>query len=46
VDDIETRATIVNTREGHKVVIPNAVLFTNPVDVAGRSERSARRMSA
>ena len=46
VDDIETRATIVTTREGHKVIIPNAVLFTNPVAVAGRPERSAQRMSA
>jgi small conductance mechanosensitive channel len=45
VDDIETRATTVTTREGHKVVIPNAVLFTNPVAVA-RPERGAQRISA
>lgn len=33
VDDIQTRATIVTTKEGNKVVIPNATLFTNPVAV-------------
>lgn len=35
VDDIQARATVVTTKEGRKVVIPNAVLFTNPVAVAG-----------
>lgn len=35
VEDIQTRATIITTAEGRKVVIPNAVLFTNPVAVAG-----------
>jgi small conductance mechanosensitive channel len=34
VDDIQARATVVTTKEGRKVVIPNAVLFTNPVAVA------------
>jgi small-conductance mechanosensitive channel len=33
VDDIQTRATIVTTKEGNKVVIPNATLFTSPVAV-------------
>ena len=33
VDDIEARATIIRTKEGRKVVIPNATLFTNPVAV-------------
>lgn len=33
VDDIQTRATIITTKEGHRVVIPNATLFTNPVTV-------------
>ena len=33
VDDIQTRATIVTTKEGNRVVIPNATLFTNPVAV-------------
>ena len=34
VEDIQTRATIISTSEGHRVVIPNAVLFTSPVVVA------------
>jgi small-conductance mechanosensitive channel len=33
VDDIQTRATIVATSKGQRIVIPNAVLFTNPVVV-------------
>jgi small conductance mechanosensitive channel len=33
VDDIQGRATIVSTKEGRKVFIPNATLFTNPVAV-------------
>src|SRR5579862_5034387 len=33
VDDIQARATIVVTQDGHSIVIPNAVLFTNPVVV-------------
>jgi small conductance mechanosensitive channel len=37
VDDIQTRATLVSTRDGQRVVIPNAVLFTNPV-VVGRQQ--------
>ena len=37
VDDIQTRATVVSTSDGHRVVIPNAVLFTSPVSV-GRSQ--------
>jgi small conductance mechanosensitive channel len=39
VDDIQTRATVISTKEGHRVVIPNAVLFTNPVSV-GRQAAS------
>src|SRR5580704_9426289 len=31
VDDIQTRATLITTKDGQRVVIPNAVLFTNPV---------------
>ncbi len=38
VSDIQARATIVTTKEGRKVVIPNAVIFTNPVAV-GQHER-------
>jgi small conductance mechanosensitive channel len=34
VEDIQARATVVKTKEGRQVVIPNAVLFTNPVAIA------------
>jgi small conductance mechanosensitive channel len=37
VDDIQTRATVVTTADGQRVVIPNAVLFTSPV-VVGRPQ--------
>jgi small conductance mechanosensitive channel len=33
VEDIQTRATIIRTSDGRRIVIPNAVLFTNPVAV-------------
>jgi small conductance mechanosensitive channel len=33
VHDIQSRATIVSTKEGRRVVIPNAVIFTSPVAV-------------
>ena len=33
VSDIQARATVVSTKEGGRVVIPNAILFTNPVAV-------------
>ena len=33
VSDIQARATIVKTKEGREVIIPNAVIFTNPVAV-------------
>lgn len=33
VSDIQARATIVTTKDGRDVVIPNAVIFTNPVAV-------------
>jgi small-conductance mechanosensitive channel len=33
VSDIQARATIVTTKEGREVVIPNATIFTNPVAV-------------
>ena len=35
VEDIQTRATIITEANGRRVVIPNAVLFTNAVTVAG-----------
>jgi small conductance mechanosensitive channel len=34
VEDIQARATLIKTKEGRDVVIPNAVIFTNPVAVA------------
>jgi small-conductance mechanosensitive channel len=34
VKDIQARATIIATPDGHRIFIPNAVLFTNPVTVA------------
>jgi small-conductance mechanosensitive channel len=33
VSDIQARATILTTKEGREVVIPNPVIFTNPVAV-------------
>ena len=39
VDDIQTRATHVITKEGREVFIPNALLFTNPVAVNRRGLR-------
>jgi small conductance mechanosensitive channel len=39
VEDIATRATVVSTSDGHKVVIPNALLFTNPVVVRDGHEQ-------
>lgn len=38
VSDIQARATIVSTKEGQDVVIPNAVIFTSPVAVAHSGE--------
>jgi small conductance mechanosensitive channel len=39
VEDIQTRATIISTSDGHRIVIPNAVLFTNPVVVGDAATR-------
>jgi small conductance mechanosensitive channel len=33
VSDIQARATVVTTKEGREVIIPNATIFTNPVAV-------------
>jgi small-conductance mechanosensitive channel len=41
VDDIETRATIITTSDGHRVIIPNAVLFTSPVSVTIRAPQAS-----
>jgi small conductance mechanosensitive channel len=38
VSDIQARATIVSTKEARDVVIPNAVIFKNPVAVARGGE--------
>jgi len=43
VDDIQTRATIISTADGHRAVIPNAVLFTNPVVVSKTPPREEAR---
>ena len=42
VDDIQTRATMIITQEGKRVVIPNAVLFTNPVAVGEIQKKTAQ----
>lgn len=41
VEDIEARATVITTKEGNKVVIPNATVFTNPVTVETRNAAPA-----
>jgi len=41
VEDIQARATVVRTKEGRDVVIPNAVLFTSPVAVQHNSAAGA-----
>ncbi len=41
VYDIQSRATIVSTRDGRRVVIPNAVLFTSPVVVEALDAKAA-----
>ena len=41
VYDIQSRATIVSTKDGRRVVIPNAVLFTSPVAVESSAARAA-----
>ena len=41
VSDIQSRATIVSTKEGRRVVIPNAVIFTNPVAVESSAGSAA-----
>jgi hypothetical protein len=39
--DIQSRATIVSTKDGRRVVIPNAVLFTSPVAVESSAAGAA-----
>lgn len=45
VQDIQTRATLVTTQEGKLVVIPNAVLYMNPVSV-GETKKSVDTVTA
>jgi small conductance mechanosensitive channel len=45
VYDIQSRATVVTTKEGRQVIIPNAIIFTSPVAVehpAGQELRETR----
>jgi small conductance mechanosensitive channel len=40
VSDIQARATVVKTKEGREVIIPNAVIFTSPVAVGHDTQHS------
>ena len=40
VEEIETRATILRTFDGEHVLIPNSMLYTNPVTVRTRTKLS------
>ena len=40
VEEIETRATILKTFDGEHVLIPNSMLYTNPVTVRTRTKLS------
>jgi len=42
VSDIKARATVVTTKEGREVIIPNAVIFTSPVAVGHDRNPEAR----
>lgn len=46
VEDIQTRATVVATAKSTRIVIPNAVLFTNPVVVGEPKEPASAASSA
>lgn len=37
VYDIQTRVTVITTKEGRRVLIPNAIIFTNPVAIETRA---------
>lgn len=41
VEDIQTRATIITTKDKQRVVVPNAVLFTSPVIVGPQQPQQA-----
>ena len=40
VEDIQARATVISTPDGQRIVIPNAILFTNPVAIGRASAQS------
>ena len=42
VSDIQARATVVVTKEGREVVIPNAVIFTNLVALECKQVEKSR----
>jgi len=44
VSDIQARATIVTTKEGREVFIPNATIFTNPVAVGHNDTQKSSRL--
>jgi len=46
VEDIQARATVIATADGHRVLIPNAVLFTSPVSVGHPPDNSSARPAA
>jgi small conductance mechanosensitive channel len=46
VEDIQARATVVATSTGQRIVIPNAVLFTNPVVVGQPTTRSGQQVAS
>jgi len=43
VEDIQTRATVIGTANGQRVVIPNSLLFTSPVVVGHASPKSEEK---
>jgi small-conductance mechanosensitive channel len=43
VDDIQARATLITDSNSKKIVIPNAVLFTNPVTVGEGKRREENK---
>ena len=46
VDDIQARATLITDSNSRKIVIPNAVLFTNPVTVGEGTQGQLADMAA
>jgi small-conductance mechanosensitive channel len=46
VEDIQARATVISTADGKRIVIPNAVLFTNPVTVGAVPQKNEEPKAA